>query len=112
MAEKTTDAAAKTNGYDKEKVEGYVKRCENLDTQKVELHMAYMKECRDLAADKKELLDEAKKVAGIPKKDLKHVLKVRAARRKLKTIEADVEPENKDSVDMLWTALEQMEMAV
>lgn len=112
MAEKTSDAAAKTNGYDREQVEGYVQRHDNLDAALAELKAAHDEEAKSIKEDQAELIDEAKKVAKIPKKAFKHIVAIRRAKKKLAEMESAVDVEISHDVDLLWMALEQLEMPV
>lgn len=107
MAEKTSEAAPRPagNGYDPEVVSSYVDRCENLDAEIEKHHMAYMREKQILLKDKKDVIDEAKDAHGIPKKELRHILKERAMRRRLESLDDDLEPDQVDTVDQLRQAL-------
>jgi uncharacterized protein (UPF0335 family) len=107
MAESTTEAATPKpghNGFDPALLKGYVERIDNLKDEMASAKGSYMKtarECRDAIND---VLTEAKD-KGIPKKELKAVLKARDYTRKADAAREDLEGDAQDTFDAIAHAL-------
>lgn len=106
MAETTKEAAAKPghNGFDPDVLKSFVDRIDNLDEEIASAKGAYMKRARELRDDKNGIFDEAKD-KGIPKKELKAVLKARNFQRKAEAAREDLEGESQDTFDLIAHAL-------
>lgn len=98
-------SAVRSNGYDPEQVKSFVSRVENLE-QEVELLKVDFKEktIGPLKEDIKQVVEEAEQ-AGIPKKELKAVLKRRAAHRKAEAIREKLKSYEQTNFDNLRLAL-------
>lgn len=96
---------AKTNGYDKEKTKNFVARIESLHADIASIMGSALNECKGVHADIKLVYDEAKEIAGIPKKALKRVIKARALERKAAEVREELEGEDQDSFDNIRLAL-------
>lgn len=90
---------ASTNG-----VKEYVARIERLHGDLRSQQGEYMRECRTIRADMKTIYDEAK-AAGIPKKELKAVVKARDLERRAAGIREDLEGDEQDTFDRIRLAL-------
>lgn len=93
-------ARAGNNPYPQKLVKECVKELEDLDAEKVKLHMAYMAKCAKLNEQKNDILDTAKE-KGLPKKTLRAVVKIRATEAKARKMRDDLEGEEQDQVDLL-----------
>jgi uncharacterized protein (UPF0335 family) len=93
-----------SNGYDPDEVKSFVSRVENLYGDLDKEKSAYMLDCKQIRGAMKEVYDEAKE-AGIPKKELKAVIKARALERKAEAARDDLEAESQDTFDMIRHAL-------
>lgn len=76
------DSAVRSNGYDPEAVRSFCERVENLEVGRDFLKAKHKGELEPFKVDIDQVIAEANKV-GIPKKELKKVLKRRAVMRKL-----------------------------
>lgn len=104
MSEGNGARPAASNGFDPEKTKSFVERIENLHGDLDKERSAYMLACKGIRGDIKSVLDEAKD-AGIPKKELKAVVKTRALAKKLEAIRDDLEGEQQDTYDMIRHAI-------
>lgn len=84
------------NGFDPEVVGNAVKRVESLEADILAARMKYMSEARAIKGDINIVMGEAKD-AGIPKKELKAVLRSRALERRAAAARDDLE--DSDSID-------------
>lgn len=96
--------STQTNGVDQEKVKSFVSRIDNLNDEIASEQGSYMKRCRELKDDIKDILEEAKS-AGIPPKVLKAVLKARDLERKAEQARDDLDNEDQDIFDNIADAL-------
>lgn len=96
--------AKPTNGFDADKIKGYVTRAESIDQQIASETGTFMKTVKDLKDDKKEIVQEAKN-EGIPPKALKALLSQRKLLRDLEKIENCLESEDADSLSAIREAL-------
>ncbi|WP_108661058.1 hypothetical protein [Acuticoccus kandeliae] len=97
------------NGYDREVVQSYIRRHENIEAQILSEKGAMMKKCRDLKADQNAILEEAKDSHGIPKKILRLILKQRDLERKIEDLADGLDDDEADSYDQMLAAIEGME---
>lgn len=93
------------NGYDRDKVTGFVERLENLNADKQHIMMDALRDCKSVHEDIKLVYQEAKDEAGIPKKALKNVIKARALEAKAAAVREDLENEDQDNYDLIRQAL-------
>ena len=105
MAKKEKDAKPAGNGYDPEQVKQVVKSCEELDAEIATIMSEAMLACKDKHSEKKDIIDDAKKSYGIPKKEVRAVLKIRSLERKAEKTRDDLTAESQDRVDMIRHAL-------
>lgn len=91
-------------GITPERVKEAVGRIENLAEQKLALHMAYMADCAVINEDIAGIYDDAKE-HGIPKKELKKVVKTREMQRKMDAIREDLEDDARETYDQIRHAL-------
>ena len=93
------------NGYDPEKVKQVVGACEGLlsDIAKVKSENAL--KCKDLKAEIKDIIDDAKTRHGIPKGAIRQVLKIHEYEDKARRARDDQEEEVQNSIDMVRHAL-------
>jgi uncharacterized protein (UPF0335 family) len=89
---------------DPAEVKTFVSEIEALSAKKLQLHMAYMNECRSINDDVSALYSAAKE-AGIPKTALRKVIKTRALQKALDAIREDLAPEDQDRYDLIRHAL-------
>jgi uncharacterized protein (UPF0335 family) len=107
MAESTNDAAAPKpghNGFDPALLKGFVQRIDTLKDEMASAKGAYMKRARECREDINDILTEAKD-KGIPKKELKAVLKARDYQRKADAARDDLEGDAQDTFDAIAHAL-------
>lgn len=97
-------SALRGNGFDKEAVEGFVSRIENLNGDLATEKSEFMTRCKTIRGDIKDVFDEAKG-AGIPKKELKRVIKRRALENKIENLREELEGDEQHNYDMLLHAL-------
>jgi uncharacterized protein (UPF0335 family) len=97
-------AAAATNGFEPEKIKNFVATIEEIHEQLESEKGQYMKRCQSIRDDIKLVYDEAKD-AGVPKKELKAVIKTRAKQRELDALREDLEADERDTYDMIRHAL-------
>ena len=93
-------ARAGNNPYPQRLVKEFVKELEDLEAEKVKLHMAYMAKCAKINEQKNDVLDTFKE-KGLPKKAMKKVVQIRAAEEKARKMRDDLETEEQDQVDLL-----------
>lgn len=93
------------NGFDPAKVQQAVSRIESLHGDIAKIMMAALTECKAVHGDMKEVYQEAKDESGIPKKELKRVIKARALERKAAEIRENLEAEEQDNYDLIRHAL-------
>ncbi len=96
---------ARTNGFDPGKVQGYVERIESLHADIATEMATALNACRQIHGDIKQVYQEAKDEAGVPKKALKKVVKARGLERKAAECRADLEGDDLDSYDLIRHAL-------
>jgi len=104
MAEKTDDAAAKTNGFDPDLCQQLLSEWDEAQDALDEQHMESMRQRKGLYKVRDAVLDRAKK-AGIPKKTFKHIIKERDLRDGLANIDKDLEREEIEQAELLRQAL-------
>lgn len=100
----STQPPSHGNGFDPAKVAKHVAAIEagqrDLDSERG----TYMSRCRTIRDEIKDRYDEAK-ADGIPKKELKKVIKARDLTRKMDELREDLEPDEQDNYDNLRHAL-------
>jgi MoaA/NifB/PqqE/SkfB family radical SAM enzyme len=102
MAAKLTE---QTNGFDTAILTQFVKDIDRYEADMATKQGEYMRYCRGQRELINAALDRAKD-AGIPKKDLKAVLKARKLERKIEKIREDLEEDDAaDTFDMIREAL-------
>jgi len=101
MAEK---ARPGSNGFDPEVVKNAVDRVENIEAEMLKEKMAWMSKCKAHKSDINLVLDEAKE-KGVPKKELKSVLKARELEAKAQAARDNLEPDEQDTHDQIRFAL-------
>lgn len=93
------------NRFDPKQVSGFVGRIENLMDQLDSEKGEFMRKARTIRDDVKIVLSEAKD-QGIPKKELRAVIKARDLQDKLQSVREDLEDqESQDTYDELRFAL-------
>lgn len=98
-------AAAIGNGkFDPTKTKEFVSRIESLHGDLLSERGSYMQTCKGIRDDIAIVLDEAKE-AGIPKKELRKVIKARELERKANEIRDDLESDEQDNFDLIRQAL-------
>ena len=103
MAKQATPAA--TNGFDRDKVKGFVNRINNLKEDLEKERGASMRRCKDIREDIKGVFAEAKDV-NIPVKPLKAVIKARELeRRAAAQRDGLADSDEMDKFDLLQEAL-------
>jgi uncharacterized protein (UPF0335 family) len=102
----TTEDAAKPghNGFDPQTVNSFVARVENRHEELLSERSKYMLACKGVREEIKEILDEAKD-AGIPKRALRSVIKVRDLEAKAEKVREELEAEDQESHDQIRLAL-------
>lgn len=88
------------NSYDPKLLKDIISRVEAKDAELESAKGAYMKRARDIRESRMGILQEAE-ARGLPKKELKAVLKARKAKRALDGIRDELEPDNQDTFDLL-----------
>lgn len=96
-----------SNVPDGEKVMGFIERIENVDTAIASEKGEFMRACKALQDDKKEIYKEAKG-AGFNKKALKSIVKRRYLENSIQEVRDDLEGDDQDSYDALLLALEKI----
>lgn len=97
-------AEAGHNGFEPETVKGFVARIERLHKDIASEKGSYAQAIGVIRGDIKEIFDEAKD-AGIPKKELKAVIKTRALEARVAAARDDLEAEQQDTYDNIRLAL-------
>src|SRR5690348_13404687 len=95
---------SKSNGFDADKLQGYIGRIEDIETEISSTMGAAMRECKTLRDDIRDVVTEAKD-AGIPVKALKAELKLRALDRDKAKIVARLDQEDEQSLEAIQSAL-------
>lgn len=103
--EATPAAPKHGNGFDPDKCKSFVDRIESLHADIASEMSAALNACKQIHGDIKIVYQEAKDEAGIPKKALKRVIKVRALERKAEEMREELEGEDQDSFDQIRHAL-------
>jgi uncharacterized protein (UPF0335 family) len=93
-----------SNGYPKGKVQDLVKRIENVEDEIASAKGIFMRKCAKLREDQKDIYEEAKG-AGIPRKALRKVVKVRKLESDAEAVRDELETEEQDQFDLLRHAL-------
>lgn len=104
MAKKSQPRPAVSNGFNPEKTKDFVDRIESVIDDIASATDEHMAHCKSLRGDIASIYDEAKD-AGIPKKELKAVVKTRALAKKLESIRDALEGESQDTYDMIRHAI-------
>lgn len=105
LEDKIDETQRQSNGFDKDKTASFVNRIENLYADIDVLKSDFMLKCKGIHGDVREVVQEAKDVAGIPKKELRAVIKARTLERKAERVREDLEPEEMDNFDLIRQAL-------
>lgn len=92
------------NSLEPAKVKSYVGRIENIHDELEKERGTYMAACKALREDIKDIFDEAKD-AGIPRRALKSVIKVRALEYKAEKARDDLEQDDQQAHDRIRLAL-------
>jgi len=82
----------------------FIERIENLNKQLDEIKSEHMLKCKDVRADIKQVLDEAK-AEGYTKAVIKAVVKARALERKAGEAREDLDIADRDTFDVIRHAL-------
>jgi hypothetical protein len=93
-----------TNGYDSEKLEGYLVEIDAADDALLELKMQYMERCKGPRGDIADVF-EAAKDAGIPQTAFRAVVKNRRLQRKITKNADKLEADDRDSYKRICQAL-------
>lgn len=104
MAE-TKNVPASSNGYDPKVLQAVVERIEDIEDEIAALTGEHLSRCKVHREGIKDILNEAKDANGIPKKELKAVLKSRKLERKAKEAREELEDDEQESYDMIRHAL-------
>lgn len=96
--------AKPTNGFDQDKLKGYIDRVENIKSEIASETGAFMKGIRELKDDIKDILTEAKD-QGVPMKALKAELKLRDLDREKDKVVAGLEDDDAESLEQIREAL-------
>lgn len=99
------DATPRTNGFDPDKLQNYLERIESLHADIATEMATALNACRQIHGDIKQVYQEAKDEAGVPKKALKKVVKARALERKAAECREELEGDDQDSYDLIRHAL-------
>jgi uncharacterized protein (UPF0335 family) len=102
MAKKA--AAAGGNGFDPNKVREYVNQIEGHLSDLLSEQGAYMARCRGIRESITGVYDDAK-ASGIPRQELKVLIKTRELERKAIQLREDMEADQQGTFDMLRDAL-------
>lgn len=97
-------SAIRGNGFSKEMIEDFVNRMLDRHEALAALASEHMLKCKDVRADMKDILDEAKD-AGISKKALKGVVGKILLQRKAEAIREELEGEHQDDFDKIEQSL-------
>lgn len=100
-----SDPAQKTNSYDSQAVREYVSRIERLLEDIASERGSFMARCRTIRDDIKTVIQEAKDQHGVPKKELKAVVRTRELEAKADAIRDELEQESQETFDMIREAL-------
>lgn len=92
------------NGYDPDLIVQYVRSIEELAQDKEQAQSEFMHRAKAITAEIKEVYDAAKE-SGIPRKELKAVVRTRELERKVEAERQKLEPEEQDTYDMIRHAL-------
>lgn len=92
------------NGFDPKTVSSFVARIESLHEDLLKERSAYMLACKQIRGDITLVLDEAKD-AGIPKRALKSVVRVRELEGKAEMVRQELEAEDQQNHDLIRQAL-------
>lgn len=92
------------NRANSDEMASYINRLEELDDELMREKMAYMERARRIQENKKQVLDEAKD-AGLSKKAVKAVVKVRDLERKAEAAREDLEDDDAAVFDDIREAL-------
>lgn len=92
------------NSIDSKAFKEAVQKIEDIDEQILSERGKFMKKCQDFNALKDVVIDEAKN-KGIPKKELKAVIKARDFERKADEIYSDLEPDEQDTFSAMRNIL-------
>lgn len=96
---------AKTgNGFDPDLTAQFVNRIEALYRERDQKHSEFMNEAKQILAEVSECYAMAKE-KGIPKKELKAVVKTRALQRKLDAVRDNLEAEEQEQFDLIRHSL-------
>ncbi|HEX5508772.1 MAG TPA: GapR family DNA-binding domain-containing protein [Pseudolabrys sp.] len=95
---------AGTNGFDPDKVKSFIERIENLQSDIRTVKAENAVRCKTIMDDIKIVLDEAKE-DGIPRKELKAVLKARELERRLEETRDNLDGESQETFDQIRFAL-------
>lgn len=96
---------AKTgNGFDPDLTAQFVTRIEALYTERDQKHSEFMNEAKNILWEVAECYAMAKE-KGIPKKELKAVVKTRALQRKLVAVRDNLEAEEQEQFDLIRHSL-------
>lgn len=98
-------AAGGNSSFKPDQVKSYVARIENLHADISKIMMGALSECKAVHGDIKEVYQEAKDEVGLPKKELKRVVKARALERKAAEVREGLEAEEQDNFDRIRLAL-------
>jgi hypothetical protein len=93
-----------TNGYDSEKLQGYLVEIDAADDALLELKTRYMERCKGPRGDIADVFDAAKD-AGIPQTAFRAVVKNRRLQRKMTKNTDKLEADDRDSYDRICEAL-------
>jgi uncharacterized protein (UPF0335 family) len=92
------------NGFDPDKAQSFIDRCENIDKELEREKGEYMARCKALRGDKKDVLSEAKD-QGFNTTAMKAVLKTRALERKVEETRDELDNDVQDSFDNIRLAI-------
>lgn len=95
---------AKSNGFDKQVLTSVVKRIEGVFAELLSERGSYMERCKEIRAGFASCYEDAKN-AGIPRKELKALIKTRELERKIDEQISALEEDEKLTFQMLEEAL-------
>lgn len=93
-----------TNGFKPSEVQSFLTRIGNVQSEIRSVKASNAKRCQELNDDINEILDEAK-AAGIPKRELKALIKVKDLTDKIEAIREDLEEDEQETFDQLAIAM-------
>jgi hypothetical protein len=93
-----------TNGYDSEKLEGYLIEIDAADDALLELKRQYMERCKGPHSDIADTFEAAKE-AGIPQTAFRAVIKNRRLQRKIVKNTEKLETDDRDSYERICEVL-------